>query len=456
IMTEDNNVQVPAWLKKELFEDVLQKLFPKYHSIKSYKPEAGLKPGENYSTIMLRLHFEVELEGEFTHTFVGINLIFLTQLDNSIEKISFMLKTPHDFELYREILKKNNMFAVERDVFLNVKPELEQMYKDVGLEVRFGATGYTINAPDEYVLLEDLRPAGFQNIDRLEGLNKAHVLGVLKKLAQWHAVSAARILFKGAYTQNYLQPTYADSMKPEIAQIAETLGKYFLKCLPKYDDYETYSEAVHKIQPKIVDLMYGLNKPDPEDFNALAHGDLWTNNILFQSKEESDEPNETYFVDFQLPKYCSVAYDLMYFLLASTQFKLKLSHFDYFIKYYHDQLAEHLKLLKYPAEKIPTLRSLHQQLLKHGYVGKISFSCLFFFENAVYPEIFLLSLGYHVALILCPPVLLDRTDDANLTDFVTETDGGDILKMQMFSNARYRKHVSAILPWLYNRGALQY
>lgn len=110
-----------------------------------------------------------------------------------------MLKTPHDFEMYREILKKNNMFAVERDVFLNMKPEFEQMYKDVGLNVKFGADAYKMNAPDEYVLLEDLRPSGFTNVDRLLGLDKAHVLGVLTKLAQWHAVSAARILFKGGF-----------------------------------------------------------------------------------------------------------------------------------------------------------------------------------------------------------------------------------------------------------------
>jgi len=69
-----------------------------------------------------------------------------------------MLKTPHDFELYREILKKNNMFVVERDVFLQVIPELENMYKDAGLEVKFGAKAYEIDAPDEYVLLQDLRP----------------------------------------------------------------------------------------------------------------------------------------------------------------------------------------------------------------------------------------------------------------------------------------------------------
>ncbi|XP_060648431.1 uncharacterized protein LOC132786061 isoform X2 [Drosophila nasuta] len=229
-MTDESAAPLPVWLKEELFEDLLKKLFPKYLSIKSFKAVPGLKPGENYSTIMLRLHFEVQLE------------------DNITKEISFMLKTPHDFEMYREILKKNNMFDVERDVFLNVKPELEQMYKDAGLQVRFGATAYEINAPDDYVLLEDLRPAGFQNVDRLEGLDESHVLSVLTKLAQWHAASAARIELKGAYKQHYFAPTYTDSMRPQIEETAETLGKYLFKCLPKYDDYESYSDAVYSMR----------------------------------------------------------------------------------------------------------------------------------------------------------------------------------------------------------------
>lgn len=155
-----------------------------------------------------------------------------------------MLKTPHDFEMYREVLKKNNMFAVERDVFLNIKPELEQMYKDVGLDVIFGATGYEIDAPDEYVLLEDLQPSGFKNADRLLGLDKAHVLGVLTKLAQWHAASATRIEEKGAYTQNFLKPNFSDAIRPQLQDMVDTLGKVLLHCLPNYDGYESYSEAV--------------------------------------------------------------------------------------------------------------------------------------------------------------------------------------------------------------------
>lgn len=62
-MTEETAVQVPKWLKQDLFIDLLKQRFPKFQSIKSFKPVAGLKPGENYSTIMLRLQFKVELEG---------------------------------------------------------------------------------------------------------------------------------------------------------------------------------------------------------------------------------------------------------------------------------------------------------------------------------------------------------------------------------------------------------
>lgn len=71
-MTEETSVQVPAWLKQDLFEDVLKQRFPKFHSIKSFKPVAGLKPGENYSTIMLRLYFEVQLEGKATLKYESI------------------------------------------------------------------------------------------------------------------------------------------------------------------------------------------------------------------------------------------------------------------------------------------------------------------------------------------------------------------------------------------------
>lgn len=77
---------------------------------------------------------------------------------------------------------------------------------------------------------------------------------------------------------------------------------------------------------------------------------------------------ETYLIDFQLPKFGTVAQDLYYFLLSSTKFEDKLTKFDYYVKFYHENLLENLKLLKYP-KALPTLCDLHISLFKHGLWG---------------------------------------------------------------------------------------
>lgn len=51
-------------------------------------------------------------------------------------------------------------------------------------------------------------------------------------------------------------------------------------------------------------------------------------------------------------------------------------------------------------------------------------------------------------------VLCDPTDNASLDNFVQESEEGNKFKRLMYSNARYRKHMEAIYPWLLNKGLL--
>lgn len=176
--------------------------------------------------------------------------------------------------------------------------------------------------------------------------------------------------------------------------------------------------------------MYRASKCNPNEFNVLNHGDCWSNNVMFQY-DAFGKIKETYLIDYQLPKYGTPAQDLYYFLLSSTRYELKLSKFDYFIKYYHDHLCENLKLLNYP-KKMPTLRDLHIMLYKYGIWG------------------------FSTAMGVMGVVLMDPTESANLENFLSESDEGDSFKRQMYTNARYRKHIEAILPWLQNRGAFTF
>lgn len=109
-------------------------------------------------------------------------------------------------------------------------------------------------------------------------------------------------------------------------------------------------------------------KADPNEFKVLTHGDCWSNNIMFKY-DAFGNIVDTVFINFQISKYGSPVRDLVFFILTSTRLEDKLTHFDYFIKYYHDQLISNLKHLSYP-KKFPKLTDLHLSVLDYSSFGK--------------------------------------------------------------------------------------
>ncbi|KAH8335606.1 hypothetical protein KR074_006959 [Drosophila pseudoananassae] len=417
---------VPDWVKPEVFEDLLKTQVPNFKKAKALRAKAALSAGENYATVMLRVDLDVETK------------------DNSVQTRAFMLKAPHQSEAYRQILEERDIFEIERGMYLEVVPEMERMYRNVGVEVKFGAEAYKIPASDYYVLLEDLRPRGFRNADRLKGLDQSHTESVLRKLAQWHAASAVRVDTRGPYDDKYTAGFFKNKHFTDVFLSGSV--KTLLQHVHNYEGHESYMKDLvrnrlpmicilrlivksflqKKVSEKVIEIMDNLNDPKPEEFNALNHGDGWSNNIMFQYNGNKELAN-TYFVDLQVPKWGTVAQDLYYFLISSTSLDIKLSKFDYFIWFYHSELVKHLTLLNY-SKPLPTLRSIHAALNKYsGWAFICSASILGF-------------------------VLLDPTDDASLENVMAEDAS---FKKTIFTNPRYKKHMEALLPWLKHRGALE-
>ncbi|XP_017079844.2 uncharacterized protein LOC108113679 [Drosophila eugracilis] len=403
--------KIPDWVTADLFEDVLKASVEGYSKVKSFKADIGSAAGENYATIMLRVKIEVELK------------------DGKTKPVSYMVKLPHQLEMFQEMMKRTNIFDIERSMYNEVVPEMEALYKDAGVDITFGAKSYDLkNAKSDYVALEDLGIKGFKNANRLEGLDQAHTERVLQKLAQWHAASAVRVAIKGQYPDILLHGFFKEDTKPMMTEMMKGMGANFLKSCVTYEGYEVFIDKVKAIQPVYVDRVFESAKSDPNEFNALNHGDSWSNNIMFQY-DAFGKIKEVYMVDYQLPRYGSVAQDLLYFLISSTKLEDKVSKFDYYIKVYHDNLVEHLKILKY-SKTIPSLRDIHLSLFKHGFFG------------------------YTVATGVMAAVLLDPTESASFENFVGDTEAGVDFQMQLYNSPRYRKHIQVVMPWLLNRGGL--
>ncbi|KAM8704327.1 hypothetical protein ACLKA7_008867 [Drosophila subpalustris] len=401
--------KVPDWVQAELFVDVLKESIKGFSKIKSFKVNSGSATGENYATIMLRVNIEVQLE------------------DGKEKSVSYMLKVPHQLEMFQQMEK--DIFNAERDMYKIVVPEMEQMYRDAGLEVKFGAQIYELKgAKTEYILLEDLAVKGFKNTNRIEGLDQLHTEAALRKLSQWHAASAVRVATKGSYPDHLIYGFYKEQNRAMMVEVNKQLGQNFVKCCATYEGNEDYIDQVKALQVKFTDEVLKLVKVNPNEFNALNHGDFWSNNMMY-SHDSFGKIREIYLVDFQLPRYGTVAQDLYYFLLSSTKFEDKLTKFDYYIKFYHENLTQHLKLLKYP-KAIPTLRDIHLSLFKHGLWG------------------------YMTATSVMSGILVDPTEAATLDSFLSDSDESNDFKNLIYTNPRYRKHIQAVLPWLLNRGAL--
>lgn len=279
-----------------------------------------------------------------------------------------MLKIGHDSDIFKEFAKNHDVFAIEAGMYRDFVPEFEQLYTDAGVKVKFGAKAYPLPIEENYILLENLKELGFKNTNRLEGLDRKHTESVLKKLAQWHAASAVRVTQKGLYPRDfctaYLKPEGYDLLKGMFDGISKTL----LECVKEYSNSDLYYDKVAKLQNQITDEILKFTEPDLSEFNVLNHGDCWSNNIMFKYDEQGNIL-ETYLVDYQMPRYTSPAYDLIYFLLSSTKLEIKLEDFDYFIKFYHDQLVASLEVLNY-RKPIPSLKEIHTMIYKYGVYGK--------------------------------------------------------------------------------------
>lgn len=275
-----------------------------------------------------------------------------------------MLKVAHNSGILDDFMKCHNVFPVEAGMFQEIVPEFEKLYAAAGMNLKFTANSYELAATENYILLENLKMQGFQNINRLNGLDRSHTECVLKKLAQWHAASAVRVATRGPFPAQYCTGFFKPETHEFFKQMTEANTKTLLECIKEYKNSDLFYDKVAKMQEKIGDELFTYIEPDLGEFNVLNHGDCWSNNIMFRY-DGLGNIADTYFVDLQMPRYCSPVYDLIYLLLSSTELDIKLEKFDYFIKFYYDHLVENLKRLKY-SQIMPTLKEIHQMIFKYG------------------------------------------------------------------------------------------
>ncbi|XP_073819741.1 uncharacterized protein [Musca autumnalis] len=401
---------IPHWVEEHLFNTVLRESGQDVKEICEFKVFPALAPGENYASTMLKVELVVKLN------------------DGSSNTQTFMLKVPNKNQHLQEQWDAWQLFETETQMYEKVIPQIERVYRNAGKQVRFGAHSYRLNTKERHIVLEDLTRSGFKTLKRLDGLDMEHCRSVICKMAQWHAASAVCKELHPTLTTK--RGILNENAKELLNVLFNDSIKNILKAVRKLPHYMDYYEKLENLSCDFAEKLRVIYQADEEEFNVLNHGDCWSNNIMFQY-DEVGRIQSTYFVDLQVPLYGSPAMDLYYFIFSSAKLELKVERFDEMIQFYHEKLVENLILLKYE-QKLPSLRSIHQMLLKYGIWGILTISSI-------------------MAGVLCEP-----TETANIDNLTRESEEGEQFKNLMYFNERYLKHLDVIVPWLNNRGAFDY
>lgn len=147
-----------------------------------------------------------------------------------------------------------------------------------------------------------------------------------------------------------------------------------------WPDFEYYTAKLRRFRGNFIEKGSQAFDVDPNHFNTLIHGDLWTNNILLKYNSATDQVENAVFLDFQFSCWTSWAIDLQYILNTSLCETLRTHHLDDLIEHYHKKLSTMLKRLNY-GKHVPTLRELQSQFREKSFYGTCS-------EKLVFPFLF--------------------------------------------------------------------
>ncbi|XP_073820525.1 uncharacterized protein [Musca autumnalis] len=418
IVNPNENLQIPAWINADYFRDLIAKDVPDMVDIKKFTPTAATPPGENFTSIMLRLHFDLEMK------------------DGTTKYKTYIFKTMLEDDKGGELINKLSLFPKEMEMYGKYLPAFEQLYKAVGWNIQISPKCLYTEKKDNRInlLFEDLKERNFQNPKRIEGCDMDHMKAVLTKLAEFHAASAVYEEQHGAYPEDF-QYGFVDSRQGQgfLKMMYETNVETYKEAMAQWelDDVETYIKKFPTFDQYWKSALCTLEQSS-NNFNVLTHGDFWSSNIMF-NYFDNGKLNETLMVDFQICKWGSPAEDLLFFITLSAAGDIRIKEYDHFVAMYHQRLIECLKVLGYK-KPLPTLRSLHQDMFNKNNSFYAFFACM-----------------NHL-----PIVMLPSDKDSNIHNFSRQDEIGRKLRLKAYTNPLFVKAIKDIFPFYHQRGIFNF
>ncbi|XP_016980506.2 uncharacterized protein LOC108045633 [Drosophila rhopaloa] len=404
----------PEWLTHEYLEHALRSHYKDDGlTITQLQINPALGPGENYGGVLTRTRVQFTLSNQETHL---QNLIVKTEID--------------DDELTQELMAPYDIYNREMTIYQEVLPKLKDLLNEIGDTERIFPTAIYVDRERMAIIFEDLSVQGYVMADRVRRLNEEHTHLILRKLAKLHAASAVLNERENGSLESYDRGffnRYTNAYKGYFVGGLLAAARWMSQ-VPKMAHY---AEKLFALAPHYMDIGRECFAPTAGQVNVFAHGDVWTNNVMFKYDTKTGRPVDVLLIDFQYSFWGSPCIDLHHFFNTSLKEPLRRDQQSGLFQFYHSIFSETLKKLDYRQNPIPSLHQFKQQVEQKRFFAM------------------------HSTVVVQPVMISQDPTDACFNALMNDDERGIRFKNRLYNNPTVQQNLHSLVPFFDEKGLLE-
>nr|XP_045584421.1 uncharacterized protein LOC123746727 isoform X4 [Procambarus clarkii] len=295
--------------------------------VTSFKVNPGTKPGENFSSELVKLEVEAMVTGDNITTPAHYSLVakFLSGEAFVREKVKYVNGHLREFLIFSQIISELNAFQA----------------KLAGNKYRIDIPAFVYGRSSDdahVVIMEDLRPLGYETVDKRDGLDLQHALMAVDRLARLHAVSYAYDKTHD-FINNFPIPKLTENYPNMMTSLMTIVLENCIKIVENKDN-KNLTEKIKASKENLLTLYESqMKNQDVQNIICLCHEDFWTNNMMFKHGDRTPDGQRTIegmmLIDWEAARWHNPVLDLQFMVHSSTTPALRKVHLEELLQQYY-------------------------------------------------------------------------------------------------------------------------
>lgn len=279
-----------------------------------------------------------------------IAMVILRTRDEKLDKLKdtqIVVKVQLDDPMDRDARDSYAQFYNEVIMYKEILPYVNTSNDRFYPKMYYGEASLGDHPETDLVIMENMNSSGYVIAKNKLFLDFEHIAIAMRRLGEFHSWSYncksknSKMFFEHVNKLKIPDGKSAPNFDPlKLPIIGFKRG--IKPLLEKNIEVDALQRLIMAFQDKeSVNRSLTLLQKEEEPFGVLTHGDFCKNNVLFRYNE-SNEPIDCAFFDFQTSRYGSPVADLSFFLYMHTTKELRDKHWDNFLSIYWKSLKDNV------------------------------------------------------------------------------------------------------------------